>query len=974
MVLLVATAFAQAPVTFTIKDFSRGMTPVAPPYSNDPEVIVLSENMYSNQPGGRQIRFGLSELVDYDSVAADTVTAAVDALGLFIPANDSGSIIVAAGGKWYEVFGGERSFGEFGLTKDTTRILREIAGYPDWDSVETLTDSLIGYGSKFLRHLRDGDVLVSSAGVKEVVHVISDTKLKVSSASPFIKDEVYTQDSAFYTRRLYVDTSTAPPFILQSGEYAYTGNIFTPPSIIYEVEGTPYMRPLDIVDSFPIDTVYSLWGGTDDTTALQGGKGFYTTDNSDTVITSIKIVSRSKLGDWSLRDWSGVGTGNANTFYARLGFTGVDTFDDTLFDTTWIDTTDGSAFIASDTSCGVACTVWTVDTLFYRDRDYGKYFQILDNDDTSLTLMAWYVDHSLGGDSVDGSAPTHWNESVFDDRGVSLRDTLRPEYLEGAWGYIYSAAGEYRIVVPNSETSTAIVRGGGGVFAVPDTTLLDVDDIAYDGLHFLHVIEQTQLSASIDTSIDGGRTGWERLETTGDCEDRTPPTVSLGYGDTLVVAPFWTMSVNIGEGQCIHRWKARVFRANVVTTPHPVTVLAESYYPLRYAFEDGDSTWFVSALAHDLSNSNAPTITEWEIVKVGMPNFAGMEEWYSPPQLVGWGDTTSLSWLHFSGINDPWAWSGADDFIVGRATDQPIVGVVGYDDQLVIFRDNSTFSFDGGTLTELSQSDGLVGRRAVIGLNKDLYWLDVDGVNRMSRRDFSGYTIEKISKPMDPVFNSWNAAQFGSDVTPFTLDPAYRHNAVMAYNYRDNHLYLFFTLLGGTTNQKCMTYDIEADKWDGYFDIAASDAMWAVVDDTARLILGGTDSTLLSVTDYTYADYPDEQHGGINTELRSGKFWIAGEDGWPYESKFLRAWFLSRSAAGMDSSFIQFVGDDGTDTWTLDYSGEATPGTITQVYRSTTDNISRFWQWKILVYGDSSGVIFQPYELHVELAPMRRDD
>ena len=87
-------------VVVTVKDFSKGMTPVLPSYVNDPEAIVVSQNMYSTQPFSRQLRFGTVELINYDSTAT-VVTAGIDAIGGYTPTHDSTSIVFAAGGKWY---------------------------------------------------------------------------------------------------------------------------------------------------------------------------------------------------------------------------------------------------------------------------------------------------------------------------------------------------------------------------------------------------------------------------------------------------------------------------------------------------------------------------------------------------------------------------------------------------------------------------------------------------------------------------------------------------------------------------------------------------------------------------------------------------------------------------------------------------------------------------------------------------------
>jgi hypothetical protein len=426
-----------------------------------------------------------------------------------------------------------------------------------------------------------------------------------------------------------------------------------------------------------------------------------------------------------------------------------------------------------------------------------------------------------------------------------------------------------------------------------------------------------------------------------------------------------------GKGQDVE-----AYREWIVLTPDSVNrvtreakAIGNSMFPVRFARTNGDTTFFVTTISSDLTDSSDVSTVNWEIVKVGMPNFSGMTEWNTPPQLVGWGDSTSPSLLSFAEPNDPWNWPVTNDVLVGNDPSRPIVSVYGYDDQLVIFKPSSMLGFDGNRFKELSQTDGLAAPRAVVGLTKELYWLDVDGVKKMARRDFSGYSIQKVSTALDPIFNAWNANNYGTDVVPFYLTPENRSKSVFAYNQRDRHLYAIMSIITpGDTSQAILTYGVETGLWDGYFTIPATDAIWATIRDTSRILIGSPDSATIFGLDYIYLD----NNVGIDLDLRSSKFQIE-DNGWPVKSKLKSVWFNGRGAANLlDGARVLLIGENATDTFNITFN--AGIGDVGQTFYSSKDNLSKYWQWQIKAEGkDATGSLFQPHELRMEFIPVARE-
>ena len=1021
--LCAVEADAVEPVTIVIRDFGKGMTPALPPYRNAPEDIVLSQNFLSTSPGGRQLRFGYARLD-----TADAPDDAIQSIAMFRPTRDSSHVVTTAGGSWLTTVGAVRTWqsGRRGETwKDTLALSTVIRPYNGCDSVIFDDDSVVGFGTRFIRDLQAGDVF---HGTDTVKYIVSDTKLKLTAATGNAGTAFSFNPSRSYP------TNGSDPFLLQSGDYLYTGALGSNPQIIYAHEDTLRIRPMGIVDSFYIDTIYAQYpptvGGFDDPDSIAkygGRRSWDTTVAGSHFLKEIQLVSRRKPGQWTTDKWLEDIGENPEAYYVRVGY-----------------------------------------------EDKTSFYQIAGNTDTSIYLMTWYVDTT----EVDtGSAPMDdslWNDSLFFGKGADLNDIPSAATVEGAWGYIYSSAGFYRTVVDDETTDTVKIRGRGAMFwaitgdvtvtdtakragatyiispALSDRTIYGaprypdgywvgaicsvftgdatdsvftvtgydngdiwsyytgegpIDSLSfaafgetvaagdsfkvvhlgpgsfpvdsteiYKGMHFIHL---TGDDIDFPAYIDEASKLLGQYISHGDVSD---PIVQsdLPEGDTIRSSrPVWECRFRYydtyrealdkcggwmgGEVTPMIEYTITTTRTDRLTKE--AQAIGNSFFPIRYMSESADTIFFITAVGTDLTDATDIATVNWEIVVVGMPHFTGMTEWNSPPQLVGWGDSASQGLLSFSGVNDPWNWSVTNDVLVGNNPSSPIISVVGYDDQLVIFKPSSMLGFDGRTFKELSMTDGLVGPKAVVGLTKELYWRDIDGIKKMQRRDFSGYSIQKISQAMDPVFNSWNAIQFGSDVVPISLDDTLRHQTVMTHNLRDNHLYVF------TDQTGLFTYDIERGIWDGYHTIAATDAIWTTINDTSRIIFGGPDSAAVFAMDYAWNDASD----AITGILRGAKFFITDQSGFPVQSKFLQGWFLSRSGSGMlDSARVALYGENATDVMNLSYSG--TIGFKRDIFYSSKDNKSTFWYWEIKAAGDSIVSVFQPHELVLQFLPVTKDD
>jgi len=973
-VLLFAVASGQNAIRniiVTVNDFSKGMMPILPPFQNDPEAIAYSKNMYSLQPGTRTVRSGTIELIDYDSAVGDDSLLAsngVDAMSLYIPTDDSSAIVFACGGKWFAQKTGRRSPSSKLLAwLPSFNVVQEIMPYTDGLAIAVDGDSVKSVSSKFVRDLDVGDTFWIEDTARVIKYIPSNNKVIVS---PSFGELDTTTD---YHVSRYYDPVIPQPYLVQSGNYLFTGSTKKKPQVIYtDNDHNIRIRSLGIVDSFYIDSIYSLYGkqmwidtsaAPDDTTysvftssptvSIKGlvmdtaseRRSWDTTAYGSYYLKEFQLISRRKA--WGRDQWFEDVRRGPEAYYVRLGWENKDVF-----------------------------------------------YQIAGNTDTSIYLMTWYLDTLI---DTTASGAASWTDSLFFGKARELGDTIPTATAEGQWAYIYCAAGLSDAVVPDDSTDLAHIKSRGGFWYTVDANFpvdtteflksmcflhLTANDVAFDA----YSDSSSRLIGTIIRYMREDYVFGSYIPAEGDTVVSERPvwrarrTTRITIGGRLVGPPGpWRYTESEAYADCNKNAQSsctpadiearvevviRTIKTNEITKE--AQFFSGGYWPIRYASRSGDTTFFFCGAGDAFTQTAEDTTRNWEIVKVDLPNWSGVVEWGSPAQLVGFGDTLAPSLLSFSEPGNPWNWSVQSDLLVGDNPSDPIISGIGYDDQLVLFKSHSMTSYPG--FLEVSKSDGLVGPNAVIGLNKFLYWLDNDGVKRMQRRDFQGYSVQKISAPMDPIFNAWNSVVYGTGVVPFSINPSYRYLSQLVYNQRDGHLYLFFPEAGKTTNTACLTYDLQADKWDGYFTLGASTAMWATIRDTSRIVMGGSDSAIITGLDYSYTDVGI----GIDTDVKSHKFWLQDEQGWPVRSTLKRLRFLARGVTGtFDSLTIYVIGDNATSSSSITLS--ASLRDLDWVYGFPENNTSRYWQWQIKGYGkDGSAAVLVPYKLQIEFTPQKK--
>lgn len=943
LVMGVPPARAQTAV-ITVNDFGKGMTPVATPFINDPSRIVYSENMYSTQPGTRQLRFGIANYMDVQGTdyAAHPDTF-VSKLALFQPSYDTAQLVYTAGGVWYYVKGGafQYGYGRFGqqvkVTDDSSFVVRPwTSGDPANDSlVVDSTGAAANYenSSFWLRHLQAGDSIFFDTGVSSIraliTHVISDDSIDIRG---------FTDDSTFRlsmseveVRRYYTAGSElSRPFMTQAGDVLYTGTNRDRPQAIWADSGDLYIRPLGLVDSMQIDSVY--YGITDslytsiDTTYLNA-----TTNDTIYIWRRMELVSRSKA--WYPGKWAEDIEGNKQGYYLRLG-----------------------ARLDSDNQAAT--------------------YQIIDNSDTSLVLPVIFMDTS-------GCAAC----TLYNIPDTSAR--LTSADLVGTWAYIYATPGVVETVHRSDYEDSLLLLSGAAVLRTTATVLSDttqIDSINLD-MHWLQLREPVDLAATPENLTEKRSVSFNRYT------DSWPPDPVLTGKQYIADRGYecgeWVEDCNYFSGECEQYWNANLCTqwwvigdSSGVYRQEP---FLESFIHISRAYYEGDTLVMLTDGPYRVGDTmqfqyDSIWITNWSIVRTGFPRFGGMTEFSN--RLMAWGDSLSPGRINLSDQFNHRNWRVIDDqgtvteVFLNNGTEDPVVTIVPYDDRAVVLRANSAISYPD--FSELSQTDGCVGQWAAIGLNKYLYWLAVDGVYRMERRDFQGYSVTKISYDIDPILNAWNKVTFGNMISPITINPQYAHKSVLTYNQRDQHLWLFFPANSSTTNSHVLTYDLQREQWDGVMTIAASDAIWANVADTSRILIGSLDSNHVFQLDYSYNDLGV----GIDADLRSGLFWIPDQSGRPVQSSLDFIEFISRSLNGFVDSVHVIVdavgvgGGSGTETFnvTADYPVSFTePGTVSKKWTHNSVQ-GTYFQWRIRTYGSDSMTIFQPYVLNMHFKPLRRND
>jgi hypothetical protein len=905
-----AKAQQSGTVVIPVHNFGRPMEPISQAFTNDPERIVLSKNFYSTQPRARQTRNGVVTAFNYSSLK----TAPVDALTTLEPQTDSAAVVFMAGGKWWWSFYGLRATGEIQYVS-SMGTPREVHPYsPGTVSIGEGTRNMEGTGTYFTRYLQAGDTLyVDSPSDTFIVRaVVSDIFLVVDSVGN-LDTHIFDEWQA---SRVYAG---ADPFLYPSGEMVYSGSVKDKPQVLFNKDDTVFLRPLVMVDSFYVDAIAPLHYR--DTSGSAELRRSYANAGTDTVVEEIQLISRR--ASWLRDQWLATSEGAPVSYFVRLGW-------------------------------------WDSD-----NDQWGRFYTIRGNSDTSMYLASWYRDSLVTGVPV----------NVQLSRGDSMKTA---DVALSPWAYIYTSVGAFDVAVPDSATGSANLYGRGAVWRTIDPApfLIDTAEF-YNNLYFLHLTRD-------DISFPAYTAGFtvikvytiDRIvaENCTDIRSRNPLTQDqLPLGDTIIG---YREEREILPGRCDNMHGIWTIRSTNPKKPVQAQFVNESFYPVRNARRNGDTLWIVTSAA-DLAmvaDTSIRSTANWEIVKVGMPSWAGMTSWSNPPQLVAWGDTNSLSLLSSAGANDPWNWVANNDVVIGVNPSEPVVGVLGFDDQLLAFKHTSITGFDGSRYTDISQGHGLIAKDALVADNKQAFWADVDGIYTIARRDFSGYTIQKISAALDPVFNTWSAGYFGSSVVPFAVNPAKRNQMVLRKNKFDDHLYLWFAADSSATNNRCLTYSLARNEWDGLFTTGASAAMPFVWKDTTCLMYARNDTAMVMRTSLNWND----NGVGITSELKSGRFWVSGQSNWPMWSRLYRVRFAGRGSDLLFDTLRLVVsvnsGVNGTltstsaDSVNIDMSNSVADGQFT--WYPSKAMVGTYWDWRIYVDGGTTGTLFAPYELLFEFVPL----
>lgn len=962
-----------------VHDFSTGINPGVVPYAT-PQTIAWASNFISPLVGGVQLRSGYVGLLP-DPV--DPITDTTTAIHVFSPTKDSTYILYAAGGVWHGNQAGRfrvRNPVVVGTAPEVDWLSdfggqERINAYNYGDSIKIYSAStqVFGWGTRFIRDVAVGDTLVFSdtTAAREIVAVVHDGLLLMSAAS-----DHNGKDTDWTIRRRY-DEQAGAPFFTSVGEYAYTGNISTRPQVIFNDNETLYLRALGIVDSFYIDTLYYFSGryvadsaGTEytdrDPRRLDGDTLRYTLDpfiTWDTTFTqpdadsfnvflkSFQVVSRRKA--WFTNEWRQAIDGAPEAFYVRLGPTSG------------------------------------------QNAARAKYLTIAANDDTSLFLNTWFVqDTCLGFDSVAGNA--FWNDSLYGGKGLDFDDTLVQSGIVGTWGYIYAAAGTPEPIVQDTATDLLYILGRGAMCFTVDSTLdtadfqnglyflrLTADDVGWpafklqtereQGIEVVVIDNWDQPVLSDDDSLISTRAvwaGWAYIQRDQYSQKVYQRVTDYYYNYATAEWAFrnWQPG-RYDVGDRIKRsTEYKIRRGKNVYKEQDALYLRKDYaFPIVYTLNNGDTCFFITGASGMLEDIDTVTTANWEIVRARMPNFREMQPSIAGGGLIGWGDTLAVATMSFSESNNPWRFSALNDILVGDPSD-PITAAAVYDNQILAFKHNSITSVTNGNL--LSAGLGAVGRNAVALHDKWVFFASEDGVYRMERRDYYGYSQVPISRVLDPVYQGWSNQANPTHEVPISIKRQFLENLTLRYNQHDHHLWMWLPndSIGGLGI--ALTYNTESGVWDGAQGIPAGAVTAAVVRDTSRLLIGSVDSAYVFALDYTYNDDGDT----INGSIRSKPFAIRDDAGRKLRVKLHSLSVTSQALDGAIDSVVVIVRKradilSAQRDHTFRLGASLTSPTLqqrTEVFYPNQVIIGRDWEWLLYAYGAAAASTYTPIELEFE--------
>jgi len=167
-----------------------------------------------------------------------------------------------------------------------------------------------------------------------------------------------------------------------------------------------------------------------------------------------------------------------------------------------------------------------------------------------------------------------------------------------------------------------------------------------------------------------------------------------------------------------------------------------------------------------------------------------------------------------SDILSPKDYSIFNSFRINQGDADNVVGLEKFNDNtIIVFKDSSIYAVSGlqgdwsqnATLDEITSEYGLVGRRSVVSVGRDLWFLSQRGVTSIHRTEDNKLqgTDQPNSTPMQPIIDrvNWFAA---------------KNNASAGY-FKDRY-YLSIPIDGSYTNNCVLVYDFLNKAWSGYDD------------------------------------------------------------------------------------------------------------------------------------------------------------
>lgn len=223
------------------------------------------------------------------------------------------------------------------------------------------------------------------------------------------------------------------------------------------------------------------------------------------------------------------------------------------------------------------------------------------------------------------------------------------------------------------------------------------------------------------------------------------------------------------------------------------------------------------------------------------------------------GPTSSLrERVWFSDLGDGDAWTAGNYFdvpstaITSKGTSgDPITALAVFQNQLVIFKNRSIWTWDTNTLRQITDKHGCVGKRAFCLTDNHLYFADNDGIYRMS-----GGFVEKASKKIQ---GTW-------DVIPGARMPE------IAMESFDNKIFVATAAAGAANNNivlvnyHSLPQDEEGQTPWSYWNSSTTDSMsfsslktYEQTTATLPVLIGGltTAQTLTLHLDTGTADYDE---------------------------------------------------------------------------------------------------------------------